>query len=86
MNANLRFLCEQIFGARRFEVFEFLCKNADENGFVFAKIEDIMQKMGISKPTAINALKFLQRKKLLKKLKNGFYELKIEGKNKENLA
>lgn len=77
MNTNLRFLCEQIFGAKRFEVFEFLCKNADENGFVSAKIEDIMRNLGISKPTAINALKFLQNKKLLKKLKNGFYELKI---------
>lgn len=72
MNTNLRFLCEQIFGAKRFEVFEFLCKNADENGFVSAKIEDIMRNLGISKPTAINALKFLQNKKLLKKLKNGF--------------
>lgn len=77
MNTNLRFLCEQIFGAKRFEVFEFLCKNADENGFVSAKIEDLMRNLGISKPTAINALKFLQNKKLLKKLKNGFYELKI---------
>ena len=81
MNARLKLLCEQIFGAKRLEIWEFLCERADENGFVLTNIEAIMRECAVSKPTAINALKFLQQKKLLKKLKNGFYELKFMQKN-----
>ncbi len=81
MEERLKLLCEEIFGAKRFEIFQLLCQRADENGFLLISIENIMQECGVSKPTAINALKFLQEKKLLKKLKNGFYELKLGSKN-----
>ena len=81
MDEKLRLLCEQIFGAKRLEIWQLLCDRADENGFVLIKIEELMQECSVSKPTAINALKFLQEKKILKKLKNGFYELKLGQKN-----
>lgn len=81
MNVKVELLCEQIFGAKRFEIFKFLCERADENGFVFITIEELMKELSISKPTIINAFKFLEQKKLFKKLKNGFYELRLGTKN-----
>lgn len=79
MNEKIEILCEQIFGIKRFEIFKFLCEKVDENGFIFVSIDEIMRKFDISKPTVINAFKFLEEKKILKKLKNGFYELKLKG-------
>lgn len=81
MDKNLKALCKALFGAKRFEIFSILCARADENGFVFCKIEELAKELNISKPTIINAFKFLEEKKLLKKLKNGFYELKLGVKN-----
>lgn len=81
MNEKIELLCEQIFGAKRFEIFKFLCEKADENGFVFITIDELMKELSVSKPTAINAFKFLEEKKLFKKLKNGFYELRLGQKN-----
>lgn len=81
MNEKIEILCGQIFGTKRFEIFKFLCENADENGFIFTSIDELKNKLKLSKPTVINAFKFLEEKKLLKKLKNGFYELKIKDKN-----
>lgn len=81
MNANIKLLCKQIFGTKRFEIFKLLCEKADENGFVFITIEELMKELSVSKPTVINAFKFLEEKKLFKKLKNGFYELRLGTKN-----
>lgn len=79
MNEKIENLCEQIFGAKRFAIFKFLCEKVDENGFIFVSIDEIVHQFDFSKPTVINAFKFLEEKKLLKKLKNGFYELKLKG-------
>lgn len=81
MSEKVELLCEQIFGAKRFEIFKFLCEKADENGFVSVTIDELMSELSVSKPTAINAFKFLEQKKLFKRLKNGFYELKLGKKN-----
>lgn len=81
MNEKIELLCGQIFGAKRFEIFKFLCERADENGFVFVTIDEMMKELDISKPTAINAFKFLEQKRLFKRLKNGLYELKLGDKN-----
>lgn len=77
MNANFELLCLGIFGKKKFELFKFLCENADENGFVFVKIADLVQILHISKPTIIATFNFLEEKKLLIKLKNGLYQLKL---------
>lgn len=81
MNKNLRYLCEELFGVKRFEIFEILCNKMDINGFVFIKIEDLMKELNISKPTIINTFKFLERKKLFKRMKNGLYRLNLKNKN-----
>ena len=81
MDTRLEHLCEGIFGAKRFKIFALLCQRADENGFVLTTIEQLASELGFSKPTIISAFKFLEEKRLLKRLKNGFYELKIGAKN-----
>ncbi|ECC3025397.1 ArsR family transcriptional regulator, partial [Campylobacter jejuni] len=53
------------------------CENADENGFIMIKISELEEKLNQSKPTIIATFKFLEEKKLFKRLKNGFYQLKI---------
>ncbi|HEB8470739.1 TPA: replication/maintenance protein RepL [Campylobacter jejuni] len=70
-------LIQEIFEKKRFELLKFLCENADENGFIMIKISELEEKLNQSKPTIIATFKFLEEKKLFKRLKNGFYQLKI---------
>ncbi|MCR2038989.1 replication/maintenance protein RepL [Campylobacter helveticus] len=77
MSENLRALLQGILGKKRLELLEFLCENADENGFVMIKISDLEEKLKQSKPTIIATFKFLEEKKLFKRLKNGFYQLNL---------
>lgn len=81
MNAKLNTLCLKIIGKKRFEILKALCVRADENGFIFAKIDELSLELGISKPTIIATFDFLEEKKLFKRLKNGFYQLKLGEKN-----
>lgn len=74
---KIELLCEKYFGKKCFEVFKALCEKADENGFVGVKIEDLMNELNASKPTIINAFRLLNHKKILTKLKNGFYKLEL---------
>ena len=70
-------LIQEILGKKRFELLKFLCENADENGFIMIKISELEEKLNQSKPNIIANFKFLEEKKLFKRLKNGFYQLKI---------
>ncbi|MGX57246.1 ArsR family transcriptional regulator [Campylobacter jejuni] len=74
-------LIREILGKKRFELLKFLFENADENGFIMIKISDLEEKLHQSKPTIIATFKFLEEKKLFKRLKNGFYQLNIGDKN-----
>ncbi|EAJ4393430.1 ArsR family transcriptional regulator [Campylobacter jejuni subsp. jejuni] len=74
-------LIQEILGKKRFELLKFLCENADKNGFIMIKISELEEKLHQSKPTIIATFKFLEEKKLFKRLKNGFYQLNIGGKN-----
>ncbi|BEK04848.1 replication/maintenance protein RepL [Campylobacter jejuni] len=74
-------LIREILGKKRFELLKFLCENVDENGFIMIKISDLEEKLHQSKPTIIATFKFLEEKKLFKRLKNGFYQLNIGDKN-----
>lgn len=71
-------LIKEILGKKRFELLQFLCENADENGFVFIKISELETRLNQSKPTIIATFKFLEEKKLFKRLKNGLYQLNIK--------
>lgn len=73
-------LIKEILGKKRFELLQFLCENADENGFIFIKISELEEKLNQSKPTIIATFKFLEEKKLFKKLKNGLYKLDVKDK------
>ncbi|EAI2139143.1 ArsR family transcriptional regulator [Campylobacter jejuni] len=70
-------LIQEILEKKRFELLKFLCENADKNGFIMIKISELEEKLNQSKPTIIATFKFLEEKKLFKRLKNGFYQLKI---------
>ncbi|TEY03187.1 replication/maintenance protein RepL [Campylobacter sp. US33a] len=78
MNEKILCLCKEILGKKRFELLQFLCENADENGFIFIKISELEEKLNQSKPTIIATFKFLEEKKLFKRLKNGLYQLKFK--------
>ncbi|TKX29135.1 replication/maintenance protein RepL [Campylobacter estrildidarum] len=75
---NFENLICAIFGKKRYELLKFLCENADENGFIMVKISDIQDKLNLSKPTIISTFKFLEEKKLFKRLKNGLYQIYIK--------
>ena len=77
MAGKIENLMREILGKKRFELLQFLCENADENGFVMIKISELEARLNQSKPTIIATFKFLEEKKLFKKLKNGFYQLCI---------
>ncbi|EAH5552615.1 ArsR family transcriptional regulator [Campylobacter upsaliensis] len=77
MCENFKKALEKILGKKRFELLYFLCENADKNGFVMIKISELEKKLGQSKPTIIASFKFLEEKKLFKRLKNGFYQLNL---------
>jgi len=81
MDRNLENLIKAILGKKRFELLKFLCENCDQNGFLLIKISEIEEKLNLSKPTIIATFKFLEEKKLFKKLKNGFYQIKFGEKN-----
>ncbi|MSN96585.1 ArsR family transcriptional regulator [Campylobacter sp. FMV-PI01] len=66
-----------IIGEKKFEILEFLLKNQDKNGFVTLSILEISSATKISRPTIIATLKFLESKKILKKLKNGVYKFLV---------
>ncbi|TKX30760.1 replication/maintenance protein RepL [Campylobacter aviculae] len=67
-----------IFGKKRYELLKFLCENADENGFIMIKISEIQSALDLSKPTIIATFKFLEEKKLFRRLKNGLYQIYIK--------
>ena len=81
MDKKLEILMQKILGKKRLKLIHFLCKNCDENGFLLIKISDIEKQLGLSKPMIISTFNFLEEKKCFKRLKNGFYQLKIGEKN-----
>ncbi len=78
MNDRLKELCSKLLGEKKFELLKALCEKADENFFIFCKIDDLVKECGISKPTIIATFKLLEEKKLLTKLKNGLYKLNLD--------
>ncbi len=81
MDKKLKNLMQKILGKKRLELFIFLCENCDENGFLLIKISEIEERLGLSKAMIISSFKFLEEKKCFKRLKNGFYQIKIGEKN-----
>lgn len=78
MQSTLEALFCKLLGAKKFEIYKALCEKVDENGLIFCKIDELMNELSVSKPTIINAFKLLEEKKILKKLKNGLYQLSLE--------
>lgn len=65
-----------ILGEKKMEIINFLSENADENGFVFIKIDEICKNLNTSKPTVIQTFKLLESKKIFERVKNGLYRFK----------
>lgn len=64
-----------LLGDKKVAVIEFIAKNANKNGFLNFTIDEISKELKISKPTAIATFKMLQNAGVLKRIKNGVYEL-----------
>ena len=75
MNERERAVFGAILGEKKVAVIEYLVQNADENGFINLKIDEICVALNISKPTTINTFKILAKAKALTRIKNGVYRL-----------
>lgn len=78
MDKKLEKVLIKILGTKRFELVKYLCENCDDNGFIGVKLSQLEEVLKQSKPTLIASLKFLEEKKLLSKLKNSFYQIKLD--------
>ncbi|WP_430393965.1 replication/maintenance protein RepL [Campylobacter mucosalis] len=64
-----------ILGDKKVKIIDFISQNVDENGFLNITISELCKTLDISKPTAIATFKMLQNAGVLKRIKNGVYEL-----------
>ncbi|MGP1484957.1 MAG: replication/maintenance protein RepL [Campylobacter sp.] len=67
-----------ILGEKKVEIIEFLCKNADKDGFIWVKISTICENINVSKPTVIDTFAILESKKIFKRIKNGLYKFELK--------
>lgn len=81
MNILEKAIFSSILGDKKIKVIEFLISKCDKQGFVCTKISEICNELNISKPTAIDTIKLLENKKILKRIKNGLYEFKLTDHN-----
>lgn len=78
MNEKEREIFSAILGEKKIDIIEFLVQNSDQNGFVWVKISQICQTLGVSKPTVIEIFSLLQTRKIFKRVKNGLYKFEFK--------
>ncbi len=66
-----------IIGAKKSQIIEFIISNLDDNKRFKYTIKELCDELNISKPTAIETINLLLEKRVLKKIKNGLYQLNI---------
>jgi len=66
-----------IIGAKKSQIIEFIISNLDDNKKFKYTIKELCDELNISKPTAIETINLLLEKRVLKKIKNGLYQLNI---------
>lgn len=66
-----------IIGAKKSQIIEFIINNLDDDKRFKYTIKELCDELNISKPTAIETINLLLEKRVLKKIKNGLYQLNI---------
>ena len=66
-----------ILGDKKSEIIEFIIDNLDDNKRFKYTIKELCATLNISKPTAIDTTNLLTQKRVIKKIKNGLYQLSI---------
>ncbi|ARR02987.1 hypothetical protein CVIC8964_1610 [Campylobacter vicugnae] len=66
-----------IIGAKKSQIIEFIISNLDNDKRFKYTIKELCDELNISKPTAIETINLLLEKRVLKKIKNGLYQLNI---------
>lgn len=66
-----------IIGAKKSQIIEFITSNLDDDKRFKYTIKELCDELNISKPTAIETINLLLEKRVLKKIKNGLYQLNI---------
>lgn len=66
-----------IIGAKKSQIIEFIISNLDDDKRFKYMIKELCDELNISKPTAIETINLLLEKRVLKKIKNGLYQLNI---------
>lgn len=66
-----------IIGTKKSQIIEFIISNLDDDKRFKYTIKELCDELNISKPTAIEIINLLLEKRVLKKIKNGLYQLNI---------
>lgn len=66
-----------IIGAKKSQIIEFIISNLDDDKRFKYTIKELCDELNISKPTTIETINLLLEKRVLKKIKNGLYQLNI---------
>ncbi|WP_179187622.1 replication/maintenance protein RepL [Campylobacter lanienae] len=66
-----------ILGDKKSEIIEFIIDNLDDDKRFKYTIKELCATLNISKPTAIDTINLLTQKRVIKKIKNGLYQLNI---------
>ncbi|MCR8679102.1 MULTISPECIES: replication/maintenance protein RepL [Campylobacter] len=66
-----------ILGEKKSEIIEFIANNLDDDKRFKYTIKELCDELNISKPTAIETINLLTQKRVIKKIKNGVYQLNI---------
>ncbi|WP_279061631.1 replication/maintenance protein RepL [Campylobacter lanienae] len=66
-----------ILGDKKSAIIEFIIDNLDDDKRFKYTIKELCATLNISKPTAIDTINLLTQKRVIKKIKNGLYQLNI---------
>ncbi|ARR01250.1 MULTISPECIES: replication/maintenance protein RepL [Campylobacter] len=70
-------IVSMILGEKKSEIIEFIANNLDDDKRFKYTIKELCDELNISKPTAIETINLLTQKRVIKKIKNGVYQLNI---------
>ncbi len=65
-----------LIGGKKIEILKYIINNLDKEHVFYGSYQDIMQNIGVSKPTVVNMFKQLIQAGVLEKVKNKIYRFK----------
>lgn len=68
-----------LVGGKKIEIIKYIMDNLDEEDIFYGSYSDIIEELGVSKPTVIKVFKQLGEEGILEKIKNKVYKFKKHG-------